>query len=86
MESELSGGGTAPNSPTHPLAPLSARHTGGPHTLKGMESCFSSLCCSPREPAPAPEHPPLPGQLFLCFSISFPMSWSQSTSSAPALC
>ena len=70
-ESELSGVGMAPNSPTHPLAPLSARHTVGPHTLKGMESCFSSLCCSPREPAPAPEHPPLPGQLSCVFPSHF---------------
>ena len=70
-ESELSGAGMAPNSPTHPLAPLSAKHTVGPHTLKGMESCFSSLFCSPREPAPAPEHPPLPGQLSCVFPSHF---------------
>lgn len=79
-ESELSGAGMAPNSPTHPLAPLSARHTVGPHTLKGMESCFSSLCCSPREPAPAPEHPPLPGQL----SCVFPSHFRQGGVGAPA--
>ena len=79
-ESELSGVGMAPNSPTHPLAPLSAKHTVGPHTLKGMESCFSSLCCSPREPAPAPEHPPLPGQL----SCVFPSHFRQAGVGAPA--
>lgn len=53
------GAGMAPTLPPAPRAPLSARHTVGAQMPEGTESCFSSLCCSPRDPAPAPERPPL---------------------------
>lgn len=69
-ESELSGEGMAPNSPTPPSGPAQCQaHSRSSHAQRNG-ILFQLLCLQPQRASTGPEHPPLPA--LLCFSISFP--------------